>query len=344
MMKHAAAMIASLSIVLLARPLPAAPILSDESDGPFNPVGVLVTVNVPADGVFNFTTINIPAGVRVKFNRHVNNTPVYFCATGDVTINGTIDVSATATNVIVTVPENPKRTGGPGGGDGGPGGTDASPAGGDGQGPGGGKAGLGGGGGGCATAGSTASRYSWAPGAGGAAGAFPVPLRGGSGGGGGGAINHYGWYSGGYGGGAGGAIQVATPGAMTIGGDILANGANGGWTHTTVLAHAGPGGGGSGGCIDLYAGVLTLEPGGRLQAVGGYGGGLSTQPYSQNPAAYSSGADGGLGYVRIEAGAVDLAGDIQGESIVVPEPATVMLLSLGVTLVGSLRRRARRSR
>ena len=342
MTKHFSATTACVLILVLSGISPAAPVISDGSDGPFNPVGVTYTLNLPADGIFNFTTINIPAGVTVKFNRNAGNTPVYFAATGAVTIHGAIDVSATATNVIVDVPNNPKQSGGPGGGDGGNGGTGASSSGENGQGPGGGVGGYPGGGAGNATAGSAATRYGWAPGAGGPSVPFPDPFSAGSGGAGGDALFHYAWYTGGYGGGAGGAIQIATPGVMTLSGRLLANGANAGWGHASVLANGGPGGGGSGGCIDLYAGALTLEPSGIIQAAGGYGGGLGTQPYSNDPPSYSSGADGGLGYVRIDAGTVDLAGTIQGVQIIVPLPSTLCLLGWGIVIVAPRKRRSSR--
>jgi hypothetical protein len=320
-------------------------IVSDGSDGPFNPVGPSYTLDLPPDGIFNFTTIDIPAGVMVKFNRNAGNTPVYLAATGEVTINGILNVSATATNAIVDVPENPKQSGGPGGGDGGNGAPGTPEAlGEDGQGPGAGSRGFSAGGAGNATPGAMATRYGGAPGAAGGAVPFPDPFAGGSGGGGGDAGDLFGvGLAGGYGGGGGGAIQVATPGQMTVGGSILANGANAGWAFANVLAHGGAGGGGSGGCVDLYAGALTLEPDGFLQAAGGYGGGLSTQPYSFDPPAYSSGADGGLGYVRIDAGTVDLVGTIDGVLIVVPLPSTLCLLAAGaMTVVVPLWRRSRR--
>jgi hypothetical protein len=52
-----------------------------------------VTINLPPSGVFNFTTINIPDQVIVKFNRNAGNTPVTMLASGDVSIQGLIDVS-----------------------------------------------------------------------------------------------------------------------------------------------------------------------------------------------------------------------------------------------------------
>ena len=291
----------------------AAPVISDGSDGPFNPIGSLFTVDLPFDGIFNFTTINIPEGVTVKFNRNAANTPVYFAATGDVIINGVIDVSATSTDVFLPpVPENPKQTAGPGGFDGGFGGTGASPVGGNGGGPGGGGGGYSAGGAGNAISGNQPTKYSTTQGKGfaGPSVDYPNPLAGGSGGGGGSAVYRYGWYNGGFGGGSGGAIQISTPGHITIGGGILAVGANGGWGHASALAHGGAGGGGSGGNIELFANYVTLSEDGLIQALGGYGGGLSTQPYSRNPAMYSSGADGGMGYAMVQAENVDFQGTV----------------------------------
>lgn len=306
-----------LSMCWLATSSPAQ-IISDGSDGSFNPAGPLYTLELPPDGIFNFTTINISAGVTVKFARNEENTPVYFAATGDVIINGVIDTSATSTDVALPpVPENPKRTAGPGGFDGAVGGTGTFPVGTDGGGPGGGGGGYSAGGAGNATPGYQPTKYSTDSGKG-AAGltvGFPEPLAGGSGGGGGSAVYRYGWYNGGSGGGGGGSIQISTPGNIEINGAILANGANGGWGHTSVLAHGGAGGAGSGGNIELYAHSLTLGFEGIIQALGGYGGGLSTQPYSTNPPAYSSGADGGLGYARLQAVSVELQGTVDAEII-----------------------------
>src|SRR5205814_7558464 len=64
---------------------------STGADGAFNPT-TSVALQVPPDGKFNYTTINIPFGVTVTFTRNARNTPVYILATGNVTINGNIDV------------------------------------------------------------------------------------------------------------------------------------------------------------------------------------------------------------------------------------------------------------
>ena len=119
---------------------------STGADGAFNPTAN-VTVPLPPSGVFNYTTVNIPAGVTVRYLRNTGNTPVTILASGDVTIAGTIDVgganglggSASATLIGPT-----GGVGGPGGFNGGNGsnGILAFP-GGMGLGPGGGGGGLG---------------------------------------------------------------------------------------------------------------------------------------------------------------------------------------------------------
>ena len=48
---------------------------STEADGAFNPV-VNTQVQLPPDGIFNFTTVNIPSGVTVTFAKNDTNTPV----------------------------------------------------------------------------------------------------------------------------------------------------------------------------------------------------------------------------------------------------------------------------
>jgi hypothetical protein len=90
---------------------------SDGSDGPFNPA-VDVTIDLAQAGtgpgtgtyipeqwvvVFNYTTIDIPAGVTVTFDNHPTGAPVVWLATGDATIAGTVSVSGVG------------RTPGPGG-------------------------------------------------------------------------------------------------------------------------------------------------------------------------------------------------------------------------------------
>jgi hypothetical protein len=206
---------------------------STGADGAFNPT-TTTTLTLPPNGVFNFTTVTIPAGVTVRFTRNAANTPVTVLATGDVTIAGTIDVSGTAglawrsgTWVGTT-----GGAGGPGGFDGGHGANGvASTVGGAGLGPGGGNGAppdmygyrASGSGAGHLTAGSAGGVNGNVSGGVSYGTSTLVPLIGGSGGGGGGAS--FGGTAGG-GGGGGGALVIASSGTITLSGTIVANGAN----------------------------------------------------------------------------------------------------------------------
>ena len=53
-----------------------------------------IDLNTKPNGVFNYTDITVPYGMTIKFHRNAANTPVIWLATGNVTINGTVDVSA----------------------------------------------------------------------------------------------------------------------------------------------------------------------------------------------------------------------------------------------------------
>jgi hypothetical protein len=279
-------------------------------DGAFHPLSN-ITCDMSADGVFNFTTVTIPAGVTVRFARNALNTFVFINATGDVDVAGAIELSAGG------------QTGGAGGGDGGDAGASAND-GLPGTGPSPGEAGLAGtpnpgragGGGGMATAGGTAFRHTaQPPGTGGAPIPFPDPLRGGSGGGGGGGWSLFGVpLSGGDGGGAGGALRITTPGGITISGAIRSNGASGHFSFANAFGFGGPGGGGSGGVVDLAASAITLASTAVVQAVGGAGGGISTMPIFHPE--FPSGASGGLGYLRVAAGSVALQGVVEAFLIV----------------------------
>src|SRR5438445_73753 len=68
---------------------------STGADGALNPSANL-TLTLPATGVFNFTTVNIPGGVILRFTRNATNTPATILAQGDVIIAGTMDVSGSA--------------------------------------------------------------------------------------------------------------------------------------------------------------------------------------------------------------------------------------------------------
>ncbi|MBM4361852.1 MAG: hypothetical protein FJ104_04170 [Deltaproteobacteria bacterium] len=69
---------------------------SDGSDGALN-VTSNTTLPLPPDGIFHFTTVNIAAGATLKFSHPGPLHPgVVILATGDVTINGTIDLKGGA--------------------------------------------------------------------------------------------------------------------------------------------------------------------------------------------------------------------------------------------------------
>jgi hypothetical protein len=103
---------------------------STGADGPFNPIANTVIDLSQADTgpgtghydavhwavVFNYTTIDIPAGVSVTFTNHQSGAPVVWLASGDVTIAGEIMLSGaigTRTGSLYSEP-------GPGGFAGGP--------------------------------------------------------------------------------------------------------------------------------------------------------------------------------------------------------------------------------
>ncbi|MBI4689687.1 MAG: hypothetical protein HY754_05425, partial [Nitrospirae bacterium] len=212
---------------------------STGADGAFSPTTSTV-VQLPADGIFNYTTVNIPSGITVKFQKNTANMPIYILATGDVTIAGTIDINGengTAGNTGNIAPV-PGGKGGPGGYDGGyggePGSTGISAAEpGYGLGPGGGVPGSRnlyntgyymayryayGGGGGFGTDGSGGS-YTGAVGGKSYGNSSLTPLIGGSGGGGGYLGSVWNQYGGG-GGGGGGAILLASSGTINVTGEI----------------------------------------------------------------------------------------------------------------------------
>jgi hypothetical protein len=183
------------------------------SNGSYGPLNVTTdtVLDMPADGIFNCTSITVNSQVTLTFKKNPLNTPVYLLATGDVSIYGTIDVSGAGTS-------------GAGGGKGGPGGFDggysavAPLAAGEGHGPGGGKAneyGVF-----AVSSGSNTNIYG---------NSLLIPLIGGSGGG--------PWTSSSYGGGGGGgAVLLASSTRVNLVGAILARGNSG-------INYAGSGGG-----------------------------------------------------------------------------------------------------
>ncbi len=256
---------------------------STGADGAFAPA-TTQSIVVPDSGVFNFTTVNIPANVTITFTRNAANKPVTILASSDVVIAGTINVDGKTGNA-----NGNGGLGGPGGFNGGAGGYgfDQSFSGVSGDGPGGGGGGFGsssinnpgtGGGGGYGAAGNIGGGITPGP-VGPKYGAVTIlPLVGGSGGGGGGALSGG---RGGAGGGGGGAILIASSGTITISGTIFARGGAG-------VNGTGAGAGGSGGAIRLIANAVAGT--GTLNVSGGGQGCGST-----------CAGTGGRGYVRLEA-------------------------------------------
>jgi hypothetical protein len=290
---------------------------STGADGEFNPT-VSTTVPLPPSGIFNFTTVTIPANVTVTFARNTINTPVVILASGNVSIAGTISVSgghSAATGAGGDGAQGDDGTpglGGPGGFDGGRGGRTgalgvAATFGGAGLGPGAGTQGTtgagqlayGGGGGGFGAGGGNNRAYDYgftsvhgnSAGLGGGIYGAPqlLPLIGGSGGGGGGGGSTY---EGSGGGGGGGAILIASSGTVSVTGQILANGGSAGVPSGGQNVAGGGGGGGAGGAIRILATVIA---GNGLISAGGGARGEHVQSDQQR------GGNGGVGRIRLEA-------------------------------------------
>lgn len=284
---------------------------STGADGAFSPT-VNTELQLPPSGVFNFTSVNIPSGITVKFKKNALNTPVVILASGDVNIAGTIDIrgaSGAATGGAGdgnVGDDGLPGKGGPGGYDGGAGGAvprkDAAAGLGPGAGAGGAMQGCGpqyigypyGAAGSFGTAGghSSSATTCWNTTgsvslaiqpilAGSTYGSSNlVPLIGGSGGG--GAVGGD-TYPGSGGGGGGGAILIASSGTVSIAstGSILATGGAGGARSGDGTGSVG--GPGSGGAIKIAA--TTIAGNGNLDANNGSG-----------PA-----INGGDGRIRLEA-------------------------------------------
>ena len=193
--------------------------------------------------VFKYASVNIAAGATVRFKNHPSRAPVVWLVSGDVTIDGTLDLNG---QIYQTPPALAEP--GPGGFRGGSGkyatGADGAP-------------GLGPSGGARHNGGSYGTN--------GDAGRGPygnpslVPLIGGSGGGGDGNSQP-------SGGGGGGALLLACQGTVSIAGTLRANGGSGRNTGYNTYYQSG---GGSGGGIRLVA--STLEGDGIVHALAGGG-------------------------------------------------------------------------
>jgi hypothetical protein len=220
---------------------------SNGSDGALNLTGQTGTVwfypanypgNQHAFGIFNWTTITIPAGVTLKLSGFITDMPLYFLASGNVDVEGTIDLSGAngadnTTDVTKRVPTAP----GPGGYTGGLGGIYNSSTFPDWPG-----SGQGGGAPGAYGIVATSGIFSGTQ--------YLTVLVGGSGGGGGITLSAVDGY--GPGGGAGGgALLIASSTEITVNGTIDADGGAPG-SHTSSYW----GGCGSGGAIRLMSNSL----------------------------------------------------------------------------------------
>jgi hypothetical protein len=347
-------MICVATIVTLAARAPAQSGFSSGStgaDGAFAPTQS-ATVQVPASGTFNYTTVSVPAGVTITYAPNASNTPVTILATGDVDISGSI--------VVDGQPGNNAGFGGAGGPGGFSGGS-AQPVqatnGYPGNGPGGGGGGLfvnadftygncsGGTGGGYATAGNPEAAQGSVPAiSGGASYGSPLLMQlvGGSGGGGGTTMLASNYFStmavGGGGGGGGGAILIASstqivfPTSGNGTGLISANGGAGALGITNPSASGDftcDGGGGAGGGIHLVSNTVSGTA--QFNISGGSGGACG---------AVRCGTRGGFGYVRVDAYNLSAFNPTSSDLVVSAGqpylPAPAMLPSLQIASVAGV--------
>src|SRR5262249_16280347 len=61
------------------------------ASGDFDPAAL--GLHPVIENVFNFTTINVASGVTIKLSSKKLSGPIYWLATGDVTIAGTLDLA-----------------------------------------------------------------------------------------------------------------------------------------------------------------------------------------------------------------------------------------------------------
>ena len=267
---------------------------SNGSDGEFHPTqNTQIDMSDHPNGIYQYTSVNIPTGVGVTFTPNANNTPVVWLVQGSCVVSGFIDLNG----------QTPIRDSAIGGGGavggfkGGNGGAAASA----GQGPGGGSAGGNDGPGNASF---------------GTLGLGPVnlvgqiygnkyllPLIGGSGGG--GRLFSTPPAAAG-GGGGGGAILIAASQLIEVTGQIFAGGGQG----APVSGYLGPvGGGGSGGGVRLFSSRILGS--GAILAQGGSG---------------FSGPAGGDGRVRFDVLENNFGGTVTGvftqgfQPIIIPAP------------------------
>lgn len=266
--------------------------------------GVTVFTTAPSGGgsIYNFKTIQIASGSTLRLSGSVFSGPLYFLASGAVTIAGTIDLSGQngsvpATAAQRTVPTTP----GPGGYGGGLAAFGGNPA----------VPGFGPNGGGVND--NSCTPRNEGIGGGTSATQFLVPLVGGSGGGGANA----------NGGAGGGALLIASSVSITVSGVVTAVGGSG-----AGVSYVGSGGGAGGG-LRLVAPVVTGS--GTITAAGGATGfqlGGCTNP-------------GASGIVRIESFQYTFTGTIGGtlytaSPVALFLPAATGLPTISVTAINGI--------
>ena len=79
----------AVALMLAAVPAQAFDSGSTGADGSLAP-SVSTELALPEDGVFNFTSVDIPEGVTLTFAKNSTNTPVVMLVSGDVSIAGSI--------------------------------------------------------------------------------------------------------------------------------------------------------------------------------------------------------------------------------------------------------------
>lgn len=285
------------------------------SDGAFAPVANTTLDTANHGGVFQFTSVAIPAGVIVTIQGP--NAATILC-------QGRVDIAGTLTADGASLGFNSNYSpgaGGPGGFAGGQGGLSfggtwySDP--GLGPGAGGGvypstQTSKGGGGGGHATAGQPGSSP-WGGGPGGAAygAVLPFALQGGSGGGGGYQIGYSHQYCGA---GGGGALAILADDVITVSGTVSANGGDSEFL-VTGMAVSGPfGGGGAGGALLLRSSSdVRVLAGGTLSARGGVGINLLFSGLRI--------PSGGDGFLRVDT--IGHAATLQGAATPAPTPVVL---------------------
>ena len=275
---------------------------SNGSDGAFNPTtNIVINMADHPTGIYQYTSVSIPADVTVTFTPNANNTPVVWLVQNNVTMSGTVNLSGQTSPAASGGPPT-GGLGGPGGGSGGNGGPTPS----SGQGYGAGTANLSkdGANASFATLGTT-NAYRIPPGLT-YGNVYLLPLVGGSGGGGSAPFG---------GGGGGGAILIAASGAISLNGQVLSWGGWGG---------GGPcSGAGSGGAVRLIA--SRVYGSGLVYTLGG---------------GYLPGGGGGNGFVRFDSYNNQFTGAVSGQftfgSQFIIIPTSGQLPQLTVTSVGGV--------